>query len=256
MADAKVIPLRKHATRHRTGARRPPPDPAAPRNAPVSPRSARPPTAPDRLPTTRPATPPRPPPRPAGSLEALTAALGGAADRLLGGSWDRKVADGLAFLRRRLTGDYEVDEFGYDAELTDQVLMPLVRPLYEKYFRVEVRGIENIPAEGGALVVANHSGSAAAGRADDAGRGPRPPSGRPPPAAARRGPGLRAARSSTSWPARPVTRWPAPRTRERLLERGEVVGVMPEGFKGTRASRSPSATSSSDSDAAASSPPR
>ncbi len=66
---------------------------------------------------------------------------------------------GLAFLRRRLTGDYEVDDFGYDAELTDQVLMSLLRPLYEKYFRVEVKGIENIPSEGGALIVANHSGT-------------------------------------------------------------------------------------------------
>ena len=73
--------------------------------------------------------------------------------------WERKVAGGLAFLRRRLTGDYEVDEFGYDEELTDQVLMSLLRPLYEKYFRVEVKGIENIPAEGGALIVANHSGT-------------------------------------------------------------------------------------------------
>ena len=29
----------------------------------------------------------------------------------------------LAFLRRRLTGDYEVDEFGFDPELTDHVLL-------------------------------------------------------------------------------------------------------------------------------------
>lgn len=89
----------------------------------------------------------------------LSETLGAVADRLLGGPWERKVASGLAFLRRRVTGDYEVDEFGYDAELTDQVLMSLLRPLFEKYFRVEVKGIENIPAEGGALVVFNHSGT-------------------------------------------------------------------------------------------------
>jgi 1-acyl-sn-glycerol-3-phosphate acyltransferase len=65
----------------------------------------------------------------------------------------------LAFVRRRLTGDVEVDEFGFDPELTDHVLLALLRPLYEHYFRVEVRGIENVPAEGGALVVANHSGT-------------------------------------------------------------------------------------------------
>lgn len=61
---------------------------------------------------------------------------------------EQRIAGGLAFLRRRLTGDYEIDEFGYDQELTDQVLMSLIRPLYEKYFRVEVKGIENIPSEG------------------------------------------------------------------------------------------------------------
>uniref|UniRef100_UPI00117C885C 1-acyl-sn-glycerol-3-phosphate acyltransferase n=1 Tax=Streptomyces viridosporus TaxID=67581 RepID=UPI00117C885C len=72
---------------------------------------------------------------------------------------ERRVASGLAFLRRRLTGDYEVDDFGYDEELTSQVLMSLLRPVYEKYFRVEVKGIENIPSKGGALIVANHSGT-------------------------------------------------------------------------------------------------
>ncbi|CAM5676839.1 1-acyl-sn-glycerol-3-phosphate acyltransferase OS=Streptomyces albaduncus OX=68172 GN=FHS32_000596 PE=4 SV=1 [Streptomyces griseoloalbus] len=83
-----------------------------------------------------------------------------AADRAGGdGGLEQRIASGLAFLRRRLTGDYEVDDFGYDEELTDQVLMSLLRPMYEKYFRVEVKGVENIPAEGGALIVANHSGT-------------------------------------------------------------------------------------------------
>lgn len=89
---------------------------------------------------------------------ALQSALLGALPRLLGGGWERRATDALSFLRRRLTGDYDVDEFGYDAELTDQVLVPLFRPLFEKYFRVTVRGVENIPDTGGALVVCNHSG--------------------------------------------------------------------------------------------------
>lgn len=71
------------------------------------------------------------------------------------------VAMWLDFLRRRLTGDYTIDEFGYDSDLTDSVLMASLRPLYQDWFRVEVRGIENIPAEGGALIVANHSGTIA-----------------------------------------------------------------------------------------------
>src|SRR5688572_12085758 len=63
---------------------------------------------------------------------------------------ERKVASGLAFLRRRLAGDYEVDEFGFDADLNDAVLMAALRPLYDKWFRVQVRGLERVPSEGGA----------------------------------------------------------------------------------------------------------
>lgn len=77
----------------------------------------------------------------------------------LGVEGERNVAEFLAFLRRRLTGEYEVDEFGYDADLTDQVMLKFLRPLAEKWFRVEVRGIENIPDTGSALIVANHSGT-------------------------------------------------------------------------------------------------
>ncbi len=72
---------------------------------------------------------------------------------------ERKLAQMLAFLRRRVTGDYEVDEYGLDPEITENFLLALVRPLATKWFRVEVRGVENIPTEGGALVVANHSGT-------------------------------------------------------------------------------------------------
>ena len=74
-------------------------------------------------------------------------------------NWERKAARGLAFLRRRITGEYEVDEFGFDPDLTENVLLNAVRPLYERYFRVEVRGIDRVPNEGGALIVANHSGT-------------------------------------------------------------------------------------------------
>ena len=50
--------------------------------------------------------------------------------------WEDQLADGLEFLRRRLTGDYETDEFGFDPDLTDHVLLPILRPLFEKWFRV------------------------------------------------------------------------------------------------------------------------
>jgi 1-acyl-sn-glycerol-3-phosphate acyltransferase len=73
--------------------------------------------------------------------------------------WERKLAGAMAFLRRRITGDYPVDDFGFDADLTDNLMLPALRPLYEKYFRIEARGMENVPSQGGALIVANHSGT-------------------------------------------------------------------------------------------------
>ncbi|MFB9742436.1 lysophospholipid acyltransferase family protein [Pseudonocardia sulfidoxydans] len=65
----------------------------------------------------------------------------------------------FTFLRRRLDGDYAVDEFGFDPDLTDNVLIPALRPLYRSWFRVETIGMNNVPDVGGALVVANHSGT-------------------------------------------------------------------------------------------------
>ncbi len=74
-------------------------------------------------------------------------------------AWDEHLAAGLDFLRRRATGEYETDEFGFDPDLTDHALLPVLRPFFRKYFRVESQGLENVPSAGGALVVANHSGA-------------------------------------------------------------------------------------------------
>jgi 1-acyl-sn-glycerol-3-phosphate acyltransferase len=75
--------------------------------------------------------------------------------------WDQRVARGLAFLRRRLAGTYEVDDFGFDPELTDALFHPLLRLLHNDWFRTEVYGIEHVPTDGGGLVVGNHSGTVA-----------------------------------------------------------------------------------------------
>jgi 1-acyl-sn-glycerol-3-phosphate acyltransferase len=144
---------------------------------------------------------------------------------------ERQIARLTAFLRRRLAGDYTVDEFGYDADLAEHVLLPALRPLYRTWFRVDVRGIENIPSEGGALVVANHSGTVAIDSLmtqvavhdeHPAGRHLRmlgadivfqtPVVGE----LARKGGSTLATNADA----------------ERLLSRGELVGVWPEGFKG------------------------
>jgi 1-acyl-sn-glycerol-3-phosphate acyltransferase len=156
---------------------------------------------------------------------------GGAGSGDGAGTLERRVASGLAFLRRRLTGDYEVDDFGYDEELTDQVLMSLLRPVYEKYFRVEVKGMENIPSEGGALIVANHSGTVPVdGLMMQVAVHDHHPAGRH----------LRLLAADLVFML-PVVNELARKLghtlacaedAERLLGQGELVGVMPEGFKG------------------------
>ncbi len=70
-----------------------------------------------------------------------------------------RVRDLLAFLARRATGQYDIDEFGFDPELTEKVFAPPIRQLYRRYWRAEWVGLENIPSEGAALLVANHAGT-------------------------------------------------------------------------------------------------
>ena len=65
------------------------------------------------------------------------------------------------FVRRRARGTYEIDDFGYDRDLSREVLLPLAKPLYERYFRVRTFGVDRIPNEGAALLVGNHSGTVA-----------------------------------------------------------------------------------------------
>lgn len=60
-------------------------------------------------------------------------------------------------IKRRFTGEYETDEWGYDQEVVDAV-RPFFDFMYRKYWRVETSGIEHIPEEGRTLMVANHSG--------------------------------------------------------------------------------------------------
>jgi 1-acyl-sn-glycerol-3-phosphate acyltransferase len=139
------------------------------------------------------------------------------------------VAELLAFLRRRLTGDYEVDEFGYDAELTDKVLLELLRPVYHHWFRTETVHLANVPEEGGALVVANHAGTLPVDALmmqvalhDEAGRALR-----------LLGADLVYQLPLLSHLSRKTGHTLAcPEDADRLLRKGELVGVFPEGFKG------------------------
>jgi nucleoside-diphosphate-sugar epimerase/1-acyl-sn-glycerol-3-phosphate acyltransferase len=71
----------------------------------------------------------------------------------------RPILHEVEFLARRLTGDYQVDEFGYDPDLVDHVLAPALRPLYQRWWRVRTLGLEHVPSSGPALVVGNHAGT-------------------------------------------------------------------------------------------------
>jgi 1-acyl-sn-glycerol-3-phosphate acyltransferase len=68
----------------------------------------------------------------------------------------------LQALQRRNPSFYEryaqkADEYGFDLSTWAQ-WEPFFRFCYEDYFKVTMQGIENIPDEGGAVIVGNHSG--------------------------------------------------------------------------------------------------
>jgi 1-acyl-sn-glycerol-3-phosphate acyltransferase len=62
-----------------------------------------------------------------------------------------------AMVQRRMRGEFTLDDYGMDAELVDLV-RPLSGFLYRTYWRVRVTGLEHVPDEGRALLVANHGG--------------------------------------------------------------------------------------------------
>jgi 1-acyl-sn-glycerol-3-phosphate acyltransferase len=72
--------------------------------------------------------------------------------------WREWAAGAAEFARQRLAGEFQTDETGFDPHFHAHVIMPLTRALYRNWFRIEMRGVQHVPDEGGALVVANHSG--------------------------------------------------------------------------------------------------
>ena len=61
------------------------------------------------------------------------------------------------FVARRLSGEYDVDQWGYDQEIANYFAL-VAGLMYNKFWRVELTGVEHIPNFGRALLVANHSG--------------------------------------------------------------------------------------------------
>jgi 1-acyl-sn-glycerol-3-phosphate acyltransferase len=229
MGDAEVIPIGTRGRPGRgTGSKQP--STAARNLAPNAPRkpssgtTTGEPAAPTELPTATSATSTTSvAEREGGSgipLGDLLSAFNHAAREVFGDNWEPRLAQFLAFLRRRVTGDYAIDEYGFDQELTQRFFMAAARPIAEKWFRIEVRGAENIPDEGGALAV---DGLMTMVSIHDAtGRFLRPLGadlvfklpffG----GVARKGGATLACNEDA----------------ERMLSSGELVGVWPEGFKG------------------------
>jgi 1-acyl-sn-glycerol-3-phosphate acyltransferase len=145
--------------------------------------------------------------------------------------WRDLLAGAAGFVRRRMSGEHQTDESGFDPEFNSTVLMPVTGALYRNWFRVRMRGLDNVPAAGPALIVANHSGvlpfdavmlQTGVFREHPAHRNVR-----------MLGADLvytvpvlaSLARMSGHTRARP-------QEADRLLSAGELVGVFPEGFKG------------------------
>jgi 1-acyl-sn-glycerol-3-phosphate acyltransferase len=142
-----------------------------------------------------------------------------------------EVRDFLHFLSRRLTGDYWVDDFGFDPELTEKAFLPVVRAIYRNYWRAEWLGLSNVPSKGAALLVANHAGTvpvdAVVMKFGVLGEHP-----------AHRHVRLLAADLAFRMPVvGPLARklgntLACEEDARRLLQAGQLVGVFPEGYKG------------------------
>ena len=140
------------------------------------------------------------------------------------------AGEALERAARRLDGDYGEDEWGFDREFTDMVL-PLFEFLYDRWWRVEATGIGRVPAQGRAMLVANHAGIM-------------------PWDATMMGVALRRYHPSHRHPRFLVLNWAfdlpwisvvmrkvggvvaSPHNASRLLEHDQLVAVFPEGVKG------------------------
>ncbi|MFL5894834.1 MAG: lysophospholipid acyltransferase family protein [Thermoleophilaceae bacterium] len=69
----------------------------------------------------------------------------------------RDAREALDRALQRGSGDYDEDEWGFDEEFA-LALRPFLDFLYDRWWRVQATGVENVPAAGRAMLVANHAG--------------------------------------------------------------------------------------------------
>ncbi len=68
-----------------------------------------------------------------------------------------QIDEQVNFIQRRLRGEYSTDPFGMDREIIE-IARPFLTFMYTTWWRVTATGLEHVPAQGRALLVANHSG--------------------------------------------------------------------------------------------------
>jgi 1-acyl-sn-glycerol-3-phosphate acyltransferase len=69
----------------------------------------------------------------------------------------REARDTFDHVLRRLEGESEEDEWGFDEDFADLV-EPFFGFLYDRWWRVQVEGANRVPAHGRALLASNHAG--------------------------------------------------------------------------------------------------
>ena len=74
------------------------------------------------------------------------------------GALPTALRDSVERMARRMAGRYHEDEWGFDEEFAEAAY-PFFEFLYEIWWRVQASGVENVPAHGRAMLVANHAGS-------------------------------------------------------------------------------------------------
>ncbi len=87
-----------------------------------------------------------------GGLDPMTAAEAASADL------PKSLRDAIERMARRLRGEYHEDEWGFDEEFAEAAY-PFFELLYDQWWRVDATGVENVPAHGRAMLVANHAGA-------------------------------------------------------------------------------------------------
>jgi 1-acyl-sn-glycerol-3-phosphate acyltransferase len=168
-----------------------------------------------------------------GVREGIESGLGPlTAARHAAGGMPESFRDALDRTAERMRGDYAEDEWGFDPEFADAVT-PGFEFLHNVWWRVKSTGLDNVPAQGRAMLVANHAGSLF------------------PFDASMMTAAIRLGHPAPRWPRFMVLDWafelpflssfmrrvggvPAnPDNATRLLEQDELVMVFPEGVKGT-----------------------